>query len=58
MSGMRVGREEVVFVVAVFGFAGMTVAAIFWQREPSALLLGAVLAVLGYPVFLKSDRKE
>jgi ABC-type Fe3+-siderophore transport system permease subunit len=55
---MRVGREEVVFVIAVFGFAGMTVAAIFWQREPSALLLGAVLAVLGYPVFLKSDRKE
>jgi hypothetical protein len=55
--GVKIGKNEVIFTIAAVGFAGMTVAAILFEREPSALLLGAILAVLGYPIFLETERR-
>lgn len=53
----RFGRDEILFTVAVGGLVAMTVAAIVWEREPSAVLVTAFCGLLGLPVFLSSERK-
>jgi len=53
----RIGREEVVFAVAVLGLVTMTIGAVVFGREADATLVAAFVGLLGLPVFLKSDRK-
>jgi hypothetical protein len=52
-----VGRDEVVFLVAVGGLVAMTISAITTGRQADATLVAAFVGLLGLPVFLNSGRK-
>lgn len=55
--GGRVGRDEVLFIVAVAGLIAMTVSAVVYDKQSDATLVAAFVGLLGLPVFLSSGRK-
>ena len=55
---VRIGRDEITFVMAVAGLAAMTVAAVVYERQADATLVAAFVGLLGLPVFLTSGKKE
>jgi hypothetical protein len=55
---MKIGRDEVLFAVAVGGLIAMTVSAVAWNRQADATLVAAFVGLLCLPVFLQSGRRE
>lgn len=55
--GGRVGRDEVLFIVAVAGLIAMTFSAVVYDKQSDATLVAAFVGLLGLPVFLSSGRK-
>ena len=53
----RIGRDEVLFIVAVVGLVAMTFAAVVYERQSDTTLVAAFVGLLGLPVFLQSGRK-
>ena len=57
LFGGRIGREEILFIVAVLGLVAMTVSAVVYNKQSDATLVAAFVGLLGLPVFLSSGKK-
>lgn len=55
--GGRVGRDEILFIVAVIGLVAMTVGAVVYDKQSDGTLVAAFVGLLGLPVFLSSGKK-
>ena len=53
-----IGKDEIVFIVAVIGLVAMTYGAVVYDRQADATLVAAFVGLLGLPVFLQSGKKQ
>jgi len=55
---IHIGKEEIIFMVAVGGLVLMTIGAVFFKRSADTALVTGFIGLLGFPVFLNSSRKD
>lgn len=53
----RIGKQEVVFMLAVCGLTLMTIGAVFFKRSADTALVTGFIGLLVSPVFFSSTKK-